>query len=36
MTGLQAAVEILEVNPHQKIIFASEYLEKTLLEVRLG
>jgi len=33
MTGLQAAVEILEINPHQKIIFASGYLEKTLLEV---
>ena len=33
MTGLQAAVEILDVNPHQKIIFASGYLEKTLLEV---
>ncbi|MFB5625022.1 MAG: response regulator [Nitrosopumilus sp.] len=33
MTGLQAAVEILEINPHQRIIFASGYLEKTLLEV---
>ena len=33
MTGLQAAVKILEINPHQKIIFASGYLEKTLLEV---
>ena len=33
MTGLQAAVEILEINPHQKIIFASGYLERTLLEV---
>jgi len=33
MTGLQAAVEILDINPHQKIIFASGYLEKTLLEV---
>ena len=33
MTGLQTAVEILEINPHQKIIFASGYLEKTLLEV---
>jgi len=33
MTGLQAAAEILNVNPRQKIIFASGYLEKTLLEV---
>jgi len=33
MTGLQAAVEILNMNPQQKIIFASGYLEKTLLEV---
>ena len=33
MTGLQAAVEILNINPRQKIIFASGYLEKTLLEV---
>ena len=33
MTGLQTAVEIFEINPHQKIIFASGYLEKTLLEV---
>ena len=33
MTGLQAAVEILDINPRQKIIFASGYLEKTLLEV---
>ena len=33
MTGLQAAVEILNINPQQKIIFASGYLEKTLLEV---
>lgn len=33
MTGLQAAVEILDINPNQKIIFASGYLEKTLLEV---
>ena len=33
MTGLQAAVEILKINPQQKIIFASGYLEKTLLEV---
>ena len=33
MTGLQAAAKILEINPHQKIIFASGYLEKALLEV---
>ncbi len=33
MTGLQAAVEILNINPQQKIIFASGYLEKTLLDV---
>ena len=32
-TGLQAATEILEINPQQKIIFASGYIEKTLLEV---
>lgn len=32
MTGLQAAVEILKINPQQRIIFASGYLEKTLLE----
>jgi len=33
MTGLQAAVEILKINPRQRIIFASGYLEKTLLDV---
>ncbi len=33
MTGLQAAAKILEINPHQKMIFASGYLEKALLEV---
>ena len=33
MTGLQAAVEILNVNPRQRIIFASGYLEKTLIDV---
>ncbi len=33
MTGLQAAVEILKINPQQRMIFASGYLEKTLLEV---
>lgn len=33
MTGLQTAVKILEINPHQKIIFASEHIEKTLFGV---
>ena len=33
MTGLQAAVEILRINPQQRMIFASGYLEKTLLEI---
>jgi CheY-like chemotaxis protein len=33
MTGLQAATEILKINPQQKIIFASGYLEQTLLEL---
>ena len=33
MTGLQTAVETLNWNPQQKIIFASGYLEKTLLDV---
>ena len=33
MTGLQAAVEILDINSQQRIIFASGYLEKTLLDV---
>ncbi|MDF2429117.1 MAG: hypothetical protein OPY05_00765 [Nitrosopumilus sp.] len=33
MTGLQVAVEILNIHLQQKIIFASGYLEKTLLEV---
>jgi len=32
MTGLQAAIEILKINPRQKIIFASGHLEKTLLD----
>ncbi len=32
MTGLQAAAEILNINPRQKIIFASGYIEKTLLD----
>jgi len=33
MTGLQAAIEILKMNPQQRIIFASGGLEQTLLEV---
>ena len=33
MTGLQAAAEILSINPQQRIIFASGYLERTLLDV---
>jgi len=32
MTGLQAEIEILKINPRQKIIFASRHLEKTLLD----
>jgi len=32
MTGLQAAIEILKINPRQKIIFASGHVEKTLLD----
>ena len=32
MTGLQATVEILKINPHQRIIVASAFLEKTLLD----
>ncbi len=32
MTGLQAAVEILNINPQQRIMFASGYIEKTLLD----
>ncbi len=31
-TGLQAASEILKINPSQRIIFASGYIEKTLME----
>jgi len=33
MTGLQAAAEILDINPQQRIIFASGYVEKTLLDI---
>jgi len=32
MTGLQAAVEILKINPQQRMMFASGYVEKTLLD----
>ena len=32
MTGLQAAVEILKINPQQRMMFASGYIEKTLLD----
>jgi CheY-like chemotaxis protein len=30
--GLQVAKEILELNPHQRIIFASSYVRETLME----
>jgi len=33
MTGVQAAAEILDINPQQRIIFASGYIEKTLLDI---
>ena len=33
MTGVQAAAEILDINPQQRIIFASGYVEKTLLDI---
>ena len=33
MTGLQAAVEILKINPQQRIMFASGYIEKILLDI---
>lgn len=33
MTGLQAAVEILKINPQQRIMFASGYIEKALLDI---
>jgi CheY-like chemotaxis protein len=32
MNGLEVAKEILAVNPHQRIIFASAYLQDTLLD----
>ena len=32
MNGLEVAKEILAVNPHQRIIFASAYLEETLID----
>ncbi len=33
MTGLQTAVEILNINPQQRIMFASGFIEKTLLDI---
>ena len=30
--GLQVAREVLELNPHQRIIFASAYVQETLME----
>jgi len=33
MTGLQAAVEILKINPQQRIMFASGHVEKALLDI---
>jgi CheY-like chemotaxis protein len=30
--GLQVAREVLEINPHQRIIFASAYVRETLME----
>jgi CheY-like chemotaxis protein len=32
MNGMDVAKEILEINPHQRIIFASAYVEETLQE----
>ena len=32
MNGMDVAKEILAVNPHQRIIFASVYVKETLLE----
>jgi CheY-like chemotaxis protein len=32
MNGMDVAKEILAVNPHQRIIFASAYVKETLLE----
>src|SRR5512145_1915622 len=32
MTGMDVAKEILAINPHQRIIFASAYVEETLRE----
>jgi CheY-like chemotaxis protein len=32
MNGMDVAKEILEVSPHQRIIFASAYVEETLEE----
>jgi len=33
MTGLEAAAKILDINPQQRIIFASAYIEKTLFDI---
>lgn len=32
MNGMEVAKEILAVNPHQRIIFASAYIEETVRE----
>jgi CheY-like chemotaxis protein len=32
MSGLEVAKEILAINPHQRIIFASAYVKQTLLD----
>src|SRR3989338_10662013 len=32
LNGLETAIEILKINPDQRIIFASGYIEKTLSE----
>lgn len=32
LNGLQTAIEILKINPHQRIIFASGYIEKIVSE----
>ena len=34
MNGMDVAKEILAVNPHQRIIFASAYVKETLQEVK--
>jgi CheY-like chemotaxis protein len=32
INGLEVAKEILSINPHQRIIFASAYVKETLIE----